>query len=47
LGNRKQCAFLKGNGHDLAGIKNGFADFIWSSNVFVQLEFEDFVSYLR
>src|SRR5678809_359004 len=46
LGNRKQCCFLKGNGHDLAGVKNGLVDFVWSSNVFLQLEFEDIASYL-
>ena len=46
LGNRKRCSFVKGNGHDLSTVPDGFVDFVWSSNVFVQLEFEDIASYL-
>ena len=43
---RKRSSLIKGSGHDLAGVPDGLVDFVWSSNVFVQLAFEDIASYL-
>jgi SAM-dependent methyltransferase len=41
-----QHVFLKGNGHDLATVADDSQDFVFAFNVFIQLEFEDLVSYL-
>jgi SAM-dependent methyltransferase len=39
--------FFKGNGYDLSDVPDDYLDFVFSFNVFVQLEFEDIVSYLK
>lgn len=38
--------FFKSNGHDLSDVPDNHLDFVFSFNVFVQIEFEDIVSYL-
>lgn len=47
FGINDRLVFFKGSGHDLSGVPDDSVDFVFSFNVFVQLEFEDIVSYLR